>query len=54
LTECLDTDAQAMSFDQLLHRERRTEIRIVLADQGQHRVAEGLATLAIARTTALP
>jgi hypothetical protein len=54
LTECLDTDAQAMSLDQLLHHERRTEIRIVFADQGQHRVAKGLATLAIARTTALP
>jgi hypothetical protein len=43
-----------LPFDQLLHRERRTEVRIVLANQGQHRVAKGLATFAIARTTALP
>ena len=32
LTECLDTDAQTMSFDQLLHRERRTESKRCEAD----------------------
>ena len=42
-----------MPFGQLLHRQRRTEIRIALANQRQHRATERFAMFAIARTATL-
>jgi hypothetical protein len=50
LPQCLDAQAQAVPRRQLLHRERRAEIAIVLVYQAQNSSPEGLSVPMIART----
>jgi hypothetical protein len=52
LSQRLDAEAQAVTRDKLLRRERGTKIGIVLQDQCQNGAPERLAMLVVARATA--
>ena len=52
MSQRLDAEAQAVTRDKLLRRERGTKIGIVLPDQCQNGTLECLAMLVVARATA--
>ena len=54
LPQCLDPKVQAMKLAQLLGRQCRTKIAIVLAHDGQHGLAEHRTQGSIARLAAFP